>query len=336
MYLCKLIMQKVVKIFTLTLSLVVAACNSVSFQSGEDDASNIIAVVDDHTLLRSDIATIMPKELSEADSTTFVKMYVENWVLSQLKIGRAKEVLSSNQANIERLVEDYRQSLIIRQLDQYYIDNAIDLEITDKQLTTYYRANTAAFKLDHDKVRGVVVKVPSNFRNTTTLTTALKGVAKRGDVEEVRAICEKHNLQLTDLTPQWVSYSDFLSNLPTERSSSYTQLLNNSGVQKMTSGNNIFHFIIIDVARKGDVAPLECVKEDIRRRLYTERRANIVGKYEAELKREAIESGRMMLADTVLLKSMSYTPEIIEEPDTTYIEVQELIEEDIPSVEIDN
>lgn len=336
MYLCKLIMQKVIKIFTLTLSLVAAACNSVSFQSGEDDTSNIVAVVDDHTLLRSDIATIMPKELSETDSTTFVKMYVENWVLSQLKIGRAKEVLSSNQANIERLVEDYRQSLIIRQLDQYYIDNAIDLEITDKQLTTYYRANTAAFKLDHDKVRGVVVKVPANFRNTTTLTTALKGVAKRGNVEEVRALCEKHNLQLTDLTPQWVPYSDFLSNLPTERSSNYTQLLNNSGVQKMTSGNSIFHFIIIDVARKGDVAPLECVKEDIRRRLYTERRANIVGKYEAELKREAIESGRIMLADTILLKSMSYTPEHTEQPDTTFIEVQELIEEDIPSVEIDN
>lgn len=329
-------MQKVIKIFALTLSLVVVACNNVSFQSNEDNTSDIVAVVDDHTLLRSDIAMIMPKELSEADSTTFVKMYVENWVLSQLKMHRAEEVLSSNQANIERLVEDYRQSLIIRQLDQYYIDNAIDLEITDKQLTTYYRANTAAFKLDHDKVRGVVVKVPSTFRNTTTLTTALKGVAKRGDVEEVRALCEKHNLQLTDLTPQWVSYSDFLSNLPTERSSSYTQLLSNSGVQKMTSGNNTFHFIIIDVARKGSVAPLECVKEDIRRRLYTERRANIVGKYEAELKREAIESGRIMLADTILLKSMSYTPEHIEQTDTTITEVQELIEEDIPSVEIDN
>lgn len=336
MYLCKLIMQKVIKIFALTLGLVVVACNNVSFQSSEDNTSDIVAVVDDHTLLRSDIATIMPKELSEADSTTFVKMYVENWVLSQLKMHRAEEVLSSNQANIERLVEDYRQSLIIRQLDQYYIDNAIDLEITDKQLTTYYRANTAAFKLDHDKVRGVVVKVPSTFRNTTTLTTALKGVAKRGDVEEVRALCEKHNLQLTDLTPQWVSYSDFLSNLPTERSSSYTQFLSNSGVQKMTSGNNTFHFIIIDVARKGSVAPLECVKEDIRRRLYTERRANIVGKYEAELKREAIESGRIMLADTILLKSMSYTPEHIEQTDTTITEVQELIEEDIPSVEIDN
>ena len=104
----------------------------------------------------------------------------------------------------------------------------------------------------------------------------------------------------------------------------------------MTSGNNIFHFIIIDVARKGDIAPLECVKEDIRRRLYTERRANIIGKYEAELKREAIEHGRIMLSDSMLLKSMSYIPERREQPDSSIIEIQEHIEEDIPSVEIDN
>jgi hypothetical protein len=327
-------MQKVIKIFALTLSLAVAACHNVSFQSGEEDTSNIVAVVDDHTLLRTDIATIMPKELSEADSATFVKMYVENWVLSQLKMHRAEEVLSSNQANIERLVEDYRQSLIIRQLDQHYIDNAIDLEITDKQLTTYYRANAASFKLDHDKVRGVVVKVPSTFRNTTTLTTALKGVAKRGDAEEVRALCEKHNLQYTDLTPQWVAYSDFLSNLPTERSSNYNNLLSNKGVQKMTSGNMTFHFIIIDVAHKGDVAPLECVQEDIRRRLYAERRAEIVGKYEAELKHEAMQMGRVSIADSTLFQAMSYTPVEIQSTDSLIIDSEELIEEDIPSIEI--
>lgn len=330
-------MHKVLKSLALTLGLVIAACNNTPFHSSEDNTANVIAVVDDCTLLDSDICSVMPKGLSEADSTTFVKMYIENWVLNQLKIRRAEEVLSSNQANIERLVEDYRQSLIIRQLDQYYIDNTIDLEITDKQLTTYYRANAASFKLDHNKVRGVVVKVPSQFRNTTTLTTALKGVAKRGDAEEVRALCEKHNLQFTDLTPQWVSYSDFLSNLPTERSSSYTHLLNSSGVQKMTSGSNTFYFTIIDVVRKGDVAPLECVKEDIRRRLYAERRAEIVGKYEMELKQEAIASGRVSLSDSTLLKSMSYIPPKVEAADSTIIESVELIEEDIPSVEkIDN
>lgn len=329
-------MQKVVKIFVLTLSLVIVACNNSSFQSNEEEKSDIVAIVDNHTLSRSDIALVMPKELSEADSATFVKMYVENWVLNQLKIHRAEEVLSSNQANIDRLVEDYRQSLIIRQLDQYYIDNTIDLEVTDKQLTTYYRANSASFKLDHNKVRGVVVKTPTNFRNTSTLTTALKGVAKRGDAEEVRALAEKHNLQFTDMTTQWVSYSDFLSNLPTERSSSYTHLLSNKGVQKMTSGNSVFHFIIIDVARKGEVAPLECVKDDITRRLYAERRATIVSKYESELKREAIEFGRVSLTDSTLLRSMSYTPQQSEPVDTTLLDTEELIEEDIPSMVLDN
>lgn len=330
MYLCRLIMQKFIQIFSLTLALSVTACRHIPMHMGDSAELDVVATVDNKTLLSSDIKRDMPQNLSSVDSVTFAKMYVENWVLNQLKMRRAEEVLSSNQADIERLVEGYRQSLIMRQLDQYYIDNAIDLEITDKQLSAYYRANSASFKLDHDKVRGVVVKAPKNFRNTTTLTTALKGIAKQGNTEEVSALCEKHNLQLSDLTSQWVTYSDFLSNLPTERSSSYASLLSKSGVQQMSSDAAAFYFVIIDVARKGSVAPLECVKEDIRRRLYAERRADIVGRYEAELKRDAIASGRVTLADSVLLRSMSYVTEQKDDIDTAVVDTEEIIEEEIP------
>lgn len=323
-------MQKFIQIITLTLALSVTACRHIPMQMGDSADVDVVAKVDDKTLLGADIKRDMPKNLSSVDSVTFAKMYIENWVLNQLKMRRAEEVLSSHQADIERLVEGYRQSLIMRQLDQYYIDNTIDLEITDKQLSAYYRANSASFKLDHNKVRGVVVKTPKNFRNTSTLTTALKGVAKRGDAEEVRALCEKHNLQFSDLTSQWVTYSDFLSNLPTERSSSYTSLLGKSGVQQMSSDGATFYFVIIDIARKGEVAPLECVKEDIRRRLYAERRADIVGRYEAELKRDAVISGRVTLVDSTLLQSMSYVPEQAVSVDTTIVDTEEIIEEEIP------
>lgn len=334
MYLCRLIMQKFIHIVTLTLVLSVTACRHIPAQVGDGAELDIVAKVDDRTLLSSDIERDMPKELSGVDSVTFAKMYIENWVLNQLKMRRAEEVLSSNQADIERLVEGYRQSLIMRQLDQYYIDNAIDLEITDKQLSAYYRSNSASFKLDHNKVRGVVVKVPKGFRNTTTLSTALKGVAKRGNVEEVRALCEKHNLQFSDLTTQWVTYADFLSHLPTERSSSYANLLSKSGVQQMSSDGAVFYFILVDVARKGEVAPLECVKEDIHRRLYAERRADIVGRYESELKRDAIQSGRVVVADSMLLKSMGYVPEQKGSVQAMPEDIEEIIEEEI-SNEID-
>ena len=324
-------MQKFIQIVTLTLALSVTACRNLPALLEDSVELDVVATVDNKALLSSDIKRDMPKELSGVDSVTFAKMYIENWVLNQLKMRRAEEVLSSHQADIERLVEGYRQSLIMRQLDQYYIDNTIDLEVTDKQLSAYYRANSASFKLDHDKVRGVVVKAPKNFRNISTLTTALKGVAKRGDAEEVRALCEKHNLQFSDLMAQWVTYSDFLSNLPTERSSSYAALLGKSGVQQMSSDSANFYFVIVEVARKGEVAPLECVKEDIKRRLYAERRSDIVGKYEAELKHDAIVSGRVSIADSTLLRSMSYMPISEDSANAQLDDDEEIIEEEIPN-----
>lgn len=309
MYLCKLIMRKLCNILVLVVAIAAVGCIRSEGVKGNGDVANVVASVDDKRLLVEDVQRNMPKGLTDADSVTFVRMYVDNWVLSQLKVKRAEEVLSSAEQDIERLVEGYRQSLIIRQLDQYYIDNAIDVEITDKQLSAYYRANSASFKLDHNKVRGVVVKAPRTFRNTATLTAALKAVIKSSDTQEVAALAEKHGLTLTDNSAQWVSYSDFLSNLPTERSRSYDNLLDKGGVQQMTSDDAIFYFVIINVARKGEVAPLECVEQDIRRRLYSERRADIVEDYEASLKREAVVAGRVNLVDTVLLRSMSYQAE---------------------------
>lgn len=333
MYLCKLIMRKVILSIISALAILGVGCSNHGASTTPQYDENVVAVVDGHVLLRDDINRDMPNGLTGVDSVTFARMYIDNWVLNRLKMERAEQVLSSYEKDIERLVEGYRQSLIIRQLDQYYIDNAIDIEITDKQLASYYRAHSASFKLDHDKVLAVVVKTPRNFRNVSTLTTALKGVARSGSVEEVAALAEKHNLQLSNLMDEWVSYSDFLSHLPTERSQSYASLLTKSGVQTMTSDNATFYFIIIDVVRKGEVAPIECVEDDIRRRLYAERRAGVVDQYESDLRREAVAAGRVLVVDSVLMKSMSYAPEGVDKSAGAQVrDAEELIEDDVPHV----
>jgi hypothetical protein len=114
---------------------------------------------------------------------------------------------------------------------------------------------------------------------------------------------------MTDMSMSWVPYSDFLSHLPTVRTRSYDNLLSNDKVQQMSSDDALFYFIITDVARKGQVAPIECVEEDIRRMLYAERRAEIITRYEEELRREAVDNGRVTMLDTVLLNTMSYRQE---------------------------
>ena len=327
LYLCKMIMRKLnyILCFIITATLLSCGQEQKGHSSKLDD--DVIAVVDNIELRIDDVMRDMPVGITGADSTTFVRMYVDNWVLNHLKMKRAEEVLTSSD-DIDRLVEGYRQTLMMRQLDQYYIDKTLDLEITDKQIAAYYRANSAAFKLDHNVVQGVVVKVPKKFRNTSTLTTAMQNSAKAKDWQELDALAEKHLLSVTNMTSQWVSYSDFLSNLPTERSRTYNDLISKSTVQQMSSDDANFYFIITDRALKGEIAPMASVESDIRRRLYAERRAEVIREYEAELKRQSVEEGRVMVRDEVLLKSMSYNPAENQETVTIVRAAEENIEEE--------
>lgn len=325
-------MQKMSYIIAALIALCSVACVDVNLGGLSSPADDVVAAVDDCVLTRSELQRDMPVGHIGEDSVIFARMYIDNWVLNQLKMRRAEELQAFSERDIERLVEGYRQSLIMRQLDQYYIDHAINPEISEREIASYYRANAAMFRLDHNKVRGVVVKTPRTFRNTSTLNTALRNVAKRGDGEEVAALAEKHSLQLVDMSNGWVSYSDFLSHLPTVRTRSYEDLLSKSGVQQMSSDEANFYFIITDVARKGATSPLECVEEDIRRMLYAQRRQQIVGDYEQELRREAVAAGRVTLSDTVLLRSMGYAPEPLVESDSIEVRgAEEIIEEELPA-----
>jgi hypothetical protein len=214
----------------------------------------------------------------------------------------------------------------MRQLDQYYIDEALDTEITEQQIKAHYRQHTHQFTLDHDKVRGVLVRAPKDFRNKSTLREALSN-ASSDDIQEIVAFTEKHDLQITDLTAEWVTFSDFLSYLPTVRTRSYDNVLQKGKVQSMKSDDIVFYFTIVDVAKRGSVAPLECVEDDIRRMLYAERRSEIVKRYEMELKLEGVESGRVTVDDATLMDAMSNRPKIGEQG-VVVTEAKDVVRED--------
>lgn len=313
-------------IVMLVVATMFAACGSGDTFIGGDNGKRIVANVDDKELLLRDILADMPEGLTGIDSATFVRMYTDNWVLNQLKLERAKQVLTTSQGDIDRLVEDYRQSLIMRQLDQYYVDKELDTDITERQISAHYRMHSSQFVLNHDKVRGVVVRVSDKFRNTSALSDALRNVSNDGMVE-LNAFAEKHSLQVTDLSGEWVTFSDFLSYLPTVRTRSYDNVLQKGKVQSMKSDDIVFYFTIVDVAKRGSVAPLECVEDDIRRMLYAERRSEIVKRYEMELKLEGVESGRVTVDDVTLMDAMSNRPKIGEQG-VVVTEAKDVVRED--------
>ena len=301
-------MRKIYYIGLIAVAMAVVACGSGDSFISRNKNNRIVASVDDNELLLKDIVADMPKGLTGADSVTFAKMYIDNWILNNLKLRRAEEVLSTKD-NIDRLVEGYRQSLIMRQLDQYYVDQELDTEITEEQIKSHYRLHSHQFILDHNKVRGIVVRIPEEFRNTSALRDALSKVHKEG-TQEINAFAEKHDLQVSDLTGEWVTFSDFLSYLPTVRTRNYDNLLSEGKVQNMHADDVVFYFTITKVVRKGNIAPLESVTEDIRRMIYAERRSEIIKHYEDKLRYDAMNEERIEIDSEEMMDALSFRPNI--------------------------
>jgi hypothetical protein len=106
-------------------------------------------------------------------------------------------------------------------------------------------------------------------------------------------MCEKNGFLLIDNRSEWINFVDFLTNLPTTRTQDYEPLLDKMGIQQMEANGLRYLFDFTSVCRKGDVAPLEVVAENIRRILTTQRRSEIVKSHEEAIRSQAEAEGHV-------------------------------------------
>ena len=79
----------------------------------------VLAEVGGEKLYLHDIAPIFTPDMTAEDSIKIQKSYVDQWVKKQLKIQEAEEMFRSSQEDIDRMVEEYRNSLMTHKVAQY-------------------------------------------------------------------------------------------------------------------------------------------------------------------------------------------------------------------------
>lgn len=285
------IYTKISSVVLVTLLLAATGCQELpAYWAGD----RVVAEAGNRELHLYDLKDVVPKGMTGDDSASFVGVYIDRWVRKQLKIQAAEELFSDSSEDIEKMVEEYRQSLLIRKLDQYHVDRSIDTTFTDEAIADYYAAHPADFRLDRTVVKGRVLRFPKDFRQARKLRElmASPSAARRKDLED---ICAKNDLDLHLFETQWVDYADFLSCLPTLRSVSYDKQLDLRTVQQMADGQSIYYFLITDVLRAGDPTPLERVRANIRRILFNQRQSEVIRSYEQELYDRAKEEERVKI-----------------------------------------
>ena len=223
-----------------------------------------------------DVESVVPKGVTGEDSAAFMKVYVDRWVRKQLKLKEAETLFSASGDDIDKMVEEYRQALLIRKLNQLYVDRSIDTTFTDDEITAYYNAHKADFRLDRTLVKGRIVQFGEGYRQARKLKELMGA---------------KSAAQQQDFREQWVDFPEFLSFLPTLRSQNYDSVLSSNAVQAMRDSHSYYYFQIDAVRREGEPIPLERLRSTIRRILFNQRQGEIIRSHEEELYNRAVENG---------------------------------------------
>ncbi len=286
------------KFFRITVICVCAALAGVSCrQINTLFEEETIARVGDEKLYLSDIQTIFTPGLTPQDSMKLLDRYVDGWVKRQLKIQKAVELFPEDAPDIERMVEDYRSSLLSFKLDQHYVDAQIDTAMTAEDVKAYYNAHLADFKLDRAIVKGVIVKLPGNHRQRTQIKTLM--AAKGEKYQDFLDLSRKNGFEVKEVTA-WTDFSDFLNMLPTTKLRDYDGMLATAGVQEMKDGADLYYVLITEHLDAGDTSPVERVDETIRRVLFNQRRQEIIRNYEKELYDGAVASETVEVKEIVV------------------------------------
>ena len=106
-------------------------------------------------------------------------------------------------------------------------------------------------------------------------------------------VCQKNGFELIDNRAAWLNFTDFITHLPVLAAQDNEPLLDKMGVQEMKMGKDCYYFDFTSVCRKGNVAPLEVVADNIRRILLTRRRAEVIRQHEEQILQAAQSEERL-------------------------------------------
>jgi len=255
---------------------------------------HVLAKVFNNYFFLEDLSAL-PPETSPQDSIAIVKGKIDMWVRKQLMLNKAELNLSNEDKNIDRIVEDYRASLLIDKYKRAFLKEKLDTNVTELDIEHYYKNFAESFKTSRVLVKAVYVKVPVNAENIFQFRQWFSKNEPK-DSALIKDYITRYAQIYKPMNKQWIPFSELAILLPVRITNVEPILKTNSFIQNQDAES--YYFIRFDDYRLiGSVKPLELVEEEIKIVLINKRKVELLNSLENSIYQNAIESGNIDLFD---------------------------------------
>jgi len=274
--------------FLLILLLVCVACENNGRQAGE----NVLAEIDGVFLFKQDLQSALPTGLSADDSLLFAENYIRNWAEDILLYDIAEENIRNNE-DIEKLVQNYRKSLIVHAYQQELINQRLSTNIPEDEITRFYESNRELFIAKRPLIKGLFIKVPLNAPQLNDLrkwyrTETYEAVEKLEKYSLLNAVSYDY------FYDRWTPVTEILGKMPLKETDPEQYINRNRNIELQDTAYHYF-LNVTDYLKPGDQEPYDFARPEVKDMLVNIKKIDFMKNMKNELYNNALRKDRIKL-----------------------------------------
>lgn len=279
------------RIITCTLAIALFAFAASCSSSGMDTDDPVLARVHQKELRLSDLEGMFGNNATAEDSALVIQAFVNRWSRDAILQWEAERNLPSD-LNIDRLVRDYRASLVSSHYEDVLIKMKLDSVIDQQELEAYYEEHKSQYQLERPIVRCYFIRVPYPLEDEA----ALQKLWNNGRITDTVALadyCDRFAEVALLETNAWYSLDDIVQQLP--EGVITADNVSKKGEFSMREGSYRYYFRLLDVKPRLEIAPLSYIEEQARKVILHNRKRKVLEEareeiFNRELRRNNIET----------------------------------------------
>lgn len=253
--------------------------------------NDVLVKLNDKVLLKSDVLSLIPKGASSSDSLLLADSYIKKWVKEVLVYEVAQRNLGDEQTDIDKLVDDYRNSLIRYRYQEKLIREKLSSNIKESDMKTFYESNPEKFKLDGNLIKGLFLKIPVDAPNIAQVKEWYKSQSESA-LEKIEKYSVQYAAVYEYFYDKWVDFDDVMDNIPDHIANPAAFLKNNKSLEVKDSS----YYYLLNIKQylpAGSIEPYDSAEPEIRDMLVNQRKLEFLRNFEDELYNDALKKGKM-------------------------------------------
>lgn len=227
--------------------------------------------------------------LDSVDSARVSDQYIRQWAEDLLLSAEGeKRLTGADREEIDKMVANYRQSLLSQAYERKLIERRMPKEFADSAVAAVYARMPDRFQLDESIVKGILVVVPKDAPKLDKLRKQLAEISL--DAIEKYAYQNANGYEL--FLDKWLTTTHIISRIPMERAEIENKLKNSNHIE-FSDSTKTYILQVTDKYMRGAAMPIEYARPQIEKILMNARQVEFLHSERERMYEEAVKEKKI-------------------------------------------